>query len=122
MRRQSFWQSFTVAFRGIAHVLRNEPNARFHAVAAVAVLLMAALLKLPPRDWAMLGLTIGAIFSAEMGNSAVESLVDLLSPDYQERAKIAKDVAAGAVLTLAIAAVAVGLCLLGPPLYAALRG
>jgi len=70
----------------------------------------------------MLGLTIGVVFAAEMGNSAVESLVDLLAPEYHERAKVAKDAAAGAVLTLAIAAVAVGLCLFGPPLCAALGG
>ena len=87
-----------------------------------AVILVGIWLHLPPRDWAVLALTIGVVLAVEVGNTAIEALVDLASPDTHPLAKVAKDAAAGAVLILALAAVVVGLTILGPPLWARLMG
>ncbi len=117
MRAASVWQSFRFAFAGIWHTWRTQRNAKIHTVISVAVLLLGIYIHLPARDWAVLALTIGGVFAAEILNTAVEAIVDLVSPEYHPLAKIAKDAAAGAVLILAIAAVMVGLFILGVPLW-----
>jgi undecaprenol kinase len=122
LAQRSLAGSFRNAFAGIGQVLRTQRNARIELAVALLVLLLGWWLRLPPRDWAVLWLTIGGVLSAEIINTVAEALVDLVSPEYHDRAKIAKDAAAGAVLVLAIASVLVGLCLLGPPLWEQLRG
>lgn len=112
--------SFRYALAGIAHLVRTQPNARIHLAIAVAVVLLGLWLGLPARDWAVIALTIGMVFAAEGFNTAIEALVDLVSPDPHPLAKVAKDVAAGAVLMAALAAIAVGLLIFGPPLWAGL--
>lgn len=81
------------------------------------VLALAIWLKLGTVPVSILILTIGAVLAGETINTTVESIVDLLSPEYHDRAKIAKDVSAGAVLILSLAAIAIGLLILGPPLW-----
>jgi len=89
-------------------------------IAALAAVALAAWLQVDSIRWAILLLTIGAVCAGETINTTVEALVDLLSPEWHERAKVAKDVSAGAVLLLGITAIAVGLLVLGPPLWTAL--
>lgn len=120
MRATSLWKSFGHAAAGIIYVLKTQRNARIHAAIAVAAVGLGLVLRLPRIDWAVLVLTIGMVFIAEFVNTVVESLVDLTSPEIHPLARVAKDVASGAVLVLAIVAVAVGLLILGPPLYARL--
>lgn len=112
--------SLRYAARGLWHVLQEERNARFHAVAAVAVLLLSAWLRLPPAEWAIIVLAITLVFAGEMLNTVVERLVDLHSPVLSPLAGQAKDVAAGAVLFASLAAAVVGLLVLGPRLWARL--
>lgn len=90
---------------------------RIHLAVAFAVVVAGIWLGIPRRDWALLALTIGAVLIAEIINTVVEAIVDLLSPEWHERAKVAKDLAAGAVLVIAVAAIVVGLFILGPPLW-----
>jgi diacylglycerol kinase len=71
---------------------------------------------------AVLAMTVGAVIAGEFFNTAVEAMVDLLSPQYHDRAKVAKDVAAGAVLMLGLMSILVGLLILGPPLWERLFG
>lgn len=118
MRATSLWKSFGHAAAGIVYVLRTQRNARIHAAIAVAVIAVGLLLGLPRIDWAVLILTIGMVFIAEFVNTVVEALVDLISPQIHPLARVAKDVSSGAVLVLALVAVAVGLLILGPPLCA----
>ncbi|RME82333.1 MAG: diacylglycerol kinase family protein [Caldilineae bacterium] len=120
MRAASVWQSFRFAFAGLWHVLRTQRNARIHVAVTVAVVALGLFLRLSPPRWAVLALTIGVVFAAETMNTVVENLVDLVSPTFHPQAKVAKDAAAGAVLVLAMAAVVVGLLILGPPLWALL--
>lgn len=116
MRTRSLWHSFVCAFAGLRDVVRGGRNAKIHVVIAVVVIAAGFSLDISRTDWAILLLTIGAVFAAESANTALESVVDLASPEHHELARRAKDCAAGAVLVMAIAAVAVGLLVLGPPL------
>jgi len=112
--------SFRYAFHGWHYALRTQQNIWIHTVVATAVLVMGVWLKLPPRDWAVLILTTAMVFSAEFLNTSIEAVVDLASPDHHPLAKIAKDVGAASVLVAALAAIFVGLLILGPPLWARL--
>jgi diacylglycerol kinase (ATP) len=116
----SRWHSFGHAFRGWAYVLRTQQNAWIHAVTATLVFLVALWLGIPPRDWAVLIMTIAMVFTAEFINTSIEAVVDLASPTHHPLAKVGKDVGAAAVLIAALAAILVGLLILGPPLWARL--
>lgn len=109
--------SFRHAFAGWWYVLRTQHNAWIHAVASIAILAVAVWLGLEPTQWAILIVTIALVWVAEFVNTAVEAAVDLLSPDIHPLAKIAKDIAAAAVLIAALAAAVVGLLLMGPKLW-----
>ena len=108
--------SFGHAFRGWVYVMQTQHNARIHAVAAIFVFVLGAWLRVPARDWAVLILTIATVFAAEFVNTAIEAVVDLASPQKHPLAKVGKDVGAAAVLIAALAAVLIGLLILGPPL------
>jgi diacylglycerol kinase (ATP) len=110
-------RSFGYAFRGWWHVIRTQQNAWIHAIISTAVLIVGLWLRLPPRDWAVLLLTIAMVWTAEFLNTAIEAVVDLASPAKHPLAKVGKDVGAAAVLIAALAAIGVGLLILGPPLW-----
>lgn len=112
--------AFGHAFRGWGHVLKTQQNAWIHSLIASLVVAMGAWLEITVRDWAILVLTIAMVFSAEFINTAIEAVVDLASPALHPLAKVGKDVGAGAVLVAALAAIVVGLLILGPPLWAKL--
>lgn len=109
--------SFRHAFRGWFYALRTQRNAWIHSAVATIVLILGIWLQLSPLDWAIIILTIAMVFAAEFMNTAIEAVVDLASPDTHPLAKIAKDVGAAAVLVAALAAIIIGLLLLGPPLW-----
>jgi diacylglycerol kinase len=115
-------RSFGYAFRGWGYVLRTQPNAWIHAVISTAVISVAIWLNLPARDWAVLIVTMALVWSSESMNTAIEAVVDLASPAHHPLAKAAKDAGAAAVLIAAIAAVLIGLLILGPPLWEKLFG
>ncbi|MFZ5821396.1 MAG: diacylglycerol kinase family protein [Chloroflexota bacterium] len=114
---QSRIRSFRHAFHGWGYVLQTQQNAWIHAVVATAVFAVGLWLGLPARDWAVLVLTIAMVFTAEFVNTAIEAVVDLASPARHPLAKVGKDVGAAAVLIAALAAIGVGLLILGPPLW-----
>lgn len=116
MRHRSLLLSFRDAFVGVGHVLRTQRNAKIQCVVASAAVILAIVLGLAAPDWAILALAVAVVLAAEIANTAVETVVDAISPGPSETARIAKDAAAGAVLVLAIGAAAVGVFLLGPPL------
>lgn len=114
--------SFRFAFEGWLYVARSQRNAWIHALATVLVVMIAFWLGASTTDWALLVLAITIVWAAEMANTAVEAVVDLVSPEPQPLAKIAKDVAAGAVLVCAVGAAITGVLILGPPLWERLFG
>ena len=109
--------AFGHAFRGWGYVLKTQHNAWIHSSVAAIVILLGLWLELPARDWAVLVLTIAMVFMAEFINTSIEAVVDLASPVHHPLAKVGKDVGAGAVLVAALAAVLIGLLILGPPLW-----
>jgi len=119
MRR--FLESLKYAAAGIALAVRKERNMRIHLCAAAAVALLALWLGVGPLEWAVLLALCGLVIGLELVNTAVERVVDLASPEHRPLAKEAKDAAAGGVLAAALFAAAVGLILLGPPLWNRLR-
>ena len=114
--------SFRHAFRGLRHALRTQRNAWIHSAVSLVVVALAVWLALPARDWTVLILTIAIVFTAEFINTAIEAVVDLATSEHHPLAKVSKDVGAAAVLVAAIAAIAIGLLILGPPLWLKLQG
>jgi len=118
--RRSFFEGFRFAAEGLVYVFHSQRNFRVHLVVAAAVGLVGLWLRLPVPSWAILALTVGSVLVTEIFNTAAESFVDLVSPEYHPVAKRVKDLTAGAVLVVAIVSVVVGLLVLGPPLLARL--
>ena len=113
-------QSFSHAARGWWYVARTQRNAWIHVGITAAVVVVSFWLGLDARDWAVIVTVTMVVYVAEFLNTAIEVVVDLASPQIHPLAKVAKDVGAGAVLIAAVAAVIVGLLILGPPLWAKL--
>jgi diacylglycerol kinase len=82
---------------------------KVHVTAAVLTVIAGALLHLEPLEWAIISILIGMVFAAELLNTAIEAIVDLVSPDFDPLAKAAKDAAAAFVLVFAVTSVIVGL-------------
>jgi diacylglycerol kinase (ATP) len=115
-------RAFRYAFSGWWFVVRTQRNAWIHMVVSVIVIVMSFLLRISASDWALILLAIALVWIAEFLNTALEAVVDLASNHQQhELARVGKDVGAAAVLIAAIASIIVGLLILGPPLWAAIR-
>jgi diacylglycerol kinase len=104
----------------MAHVLRTQRNAWIHAVMTLLVVVLGVWLRVPWAQWPALLLAVALVWMAEFINSALEAIVDLASPERHPLARVGKDVGAAAVLIAALAAAAVGLIILLPPLMARL--
>jgi len=98
-------KSFYYAFSGIFHCIKYETNFRIHIVAMLSVIVFSSVYTVPPYEKAILVILISLVMVGELINTAVEAVVDKISPEKSSDAKIAKDAAAGAVLTFAISAV-----------------
>ena len=107
-RTPSIIDSFNYAFEGIIHVLRTQRNMRIHFLAAVAVLVAALAFDVSRLELIALFLAISFVLIAEMVNTAIEATVDVASTSFDPMAKLAKDIAAGAVLIAAVNAIAIG--------------
>ena len=116
-RSPSVLRSFYFAYCGLSYLLRTQRNARIHLLIAAIVCAIAAWLRVGPLQWAILVLTIAMVLILEGVNTAIEAIVDLISPQIHPLARIAKDVSAATVLIAAIAAVIIGGVMLGPPLW-----
>lgn len=114
-------RSFYYAFAGIGFLFRTQRNARIELTIGVIACALAAWLNISRVEWAVIAFTIALVLILEGLNTAVECAIDLASPEMHPLAKAAKDLAAGMVLIASIASVAVGLLILGPPLWAKLR-
>ena len=112
--------SMGYALAGWWYAIRRERSIWVHLVATVAVIVVAVWLQVSRLDWALLVLAIGLVWMAELMNTAVEAVVDLVSPEFNPLAKVAKDTAAAAVLAASLAASVVGLLVFGPPLWGVL--
>ncbi|NJL93580.1 MAG: diacylglycerol kinase family protein [Anaerolineae bacterium] len=109
--------SLSYAVAGLLYVLRYAKNARIQALATLSVVLLGLWLSLSRLEWALLTLLIALNWFAEVANTSLEAAVNLASPGYHPMAQVAKDVAAGGSLLMALTSVIVGLLVLGPPLW-----
>ena len=114
--RATFLRSFVHASNGVLYALRTQRNARVHLAAAILAVALGIALHLSPVEFALIALAIMAVLVAEMLNTVAEAVVDLVTSEYHPLARVAKDVAAGAVLVCAIFAVIIGLLVFGPHL------
>jgi len=107
-RAPSLLDSFNYAFEGIIHVLRTQRNLRIHFAIAIGVIAAAAALDVERIELIALLLAIAFVLVAEMVNSAIEGAIDVSTTSFDPNAKLAKDIAAGAVLIASVTALAVG--------------
>ena len=122
-KKRRLWHSFADAFRGIGCCIKSERNMRIHLVACAYVLFFASQLSLSRGEMACLLLAIGGVMTAETLNTALEKLCDFAQKNLNRYIRVIKDMAAGAVLLSAIAALLVGVVILfRPELWALLWG
>lgn len=114
--------SFTYAWAGVKYAFQTQRNFRIHVCVGTLAIGLSVVLDLTPIEVSIICLTIGAVLTMELLNTAIESVVDLtVKQSYHELAKIAKDCAAGAVLISSIAAILIAGTLLLPPLIHAIQ-
>lgn len=112
-KNQKFFKALKNALNGIMYTLKTQRNLKIQIVFAILAVIFGFVLKINSVEWLILILTIFFVFFAELFNTAIETAVDLYTLEYNEKAKIAKDVAAGAVTISAICSIFIGIGLFG---------
>ncbi len=108
------YNSFKFAFKGMTAVFRSEPNMHLHVLASVLVFAMAYLFEVTRMEWCLLVFCVGFVWMAEIFNTSIETLTNLVSPEQHVLAGKTKDLAAGAVLMAAITSAVIGLIIFIP--------
>lgn len=114
-------KSFSHAFRGIRMTIGSEPNMRIHLVIAFCVIIAGIIFEIRLIEWLLCFLCFGLVMASEMVNTAIEKLVDLVSPEFHPIAGKVKDMASGAVLVTAIVSAVVGLAIFLPKIILAIQ-
>jgi undecaprenol kinase len=112
--KHSIADNFKFAYNGIHIAVKMGRNIKIMIVFGVFAAISGLIFNISSGQWLSLILIIALVLSLEMANTALEAVVDLVSPGFNEKAKIAKDMAAGAVLTASIASVIIGLIIFLP--------
>lgn len=102
------------AIEGILHAAKTQRHLRYHFYSAVAILILSYILGVARADFLIISIAVILVLLAEMVNTAIEYVVDMISPEHSEKARITKDVAAGAVLITAFGAAVLGYIILFP--------
>lgn len=110
-------RSFSFAIYGIRTAITQERNMRIHLSISLIVVIFGLIFSISAVEWIFILLTIGGMISLEIINTAIERLVDLVTPDFHPLAKQAKDLAAGAVFSFAIISVIIGMIIFGPYIF-----
>ncbi len=113
---KKFIRGFGYALNGIRHAAVTQLNFRVHVVAAIVAVGAGYALHISAVEWLWIILCIAMVLAAELFNTALEFLTDLVSPEYNKKAGLVKDMAAGAVLITAICALVIGLIIFVPKL------
>lgn len=100
--------SFKYAIEGFISSFKTERNMKNHILAMICVIILGIIYKLSVKEWMICIISISMVISAELFNTAIETVVDMISPEKNEKAKLAKDISAAAVLTLAVGAMIIG--------------
>ncbi|KAF0196750.1 MAG: diacylglycerol kinase [Bacteroidetes bacterium] len=107
-------RSFSAAFRGLWLIFRTERNARIHLAAAVLVTIAGCFLGISKTDWIIILLLFAIVIAAEMINTAIEKLADVVESGFSERVRDLKDISAGAVLWTSMVSVIIGIIIFAP--------
>lgn len=114
IKHRTLIKSFGYAVNGIRFALKEDQNIRIHLVAAIVVIGLSFFFQVNAFEMGILGVMILLVITTEMINTALEKTVDLITKEYREEAKIAKDVGAGMVLISAVGSVIVGVLIFAP--------
>ncbi|NEU07542.1 diacylglycerol kinase family protein [Flavihumibacter sp. R14] len=114
---KKFLFSFTYAFKGLQYAFRTQLNFKVHSISALSAIALGYWLNIGKHDWLWIFLAIGLVLTAELFNTALEVLVDLVSPEYHPKAGVVKDVSAAAVLITALLSIAIGMMVFLPKLF-----
>ena len=109
--------SFGYAFSGLKTALKNEPNIRIHLLISLLTIVLALFLGFSPVEWIILAFTIAFVLILELINTSLEALINIVSPEIKEEARMAKDVSAAAVLIGALLSVVVAGFLFLPKVF-----
>lgn len=120
--RSSFAESVGHALDGLEYTINHERNFKIELVFAMLVTISSFILKVSLIEWTILVLVISMVLALEMINTAIERCVDLVTKDYKELAKLAKDIAAGAVLITSMFSVVIGIIIFLPKIINLLGG
>ena len=112
--------SFKYAIEGFVSSFKTERNMKIHIMAMIIVIALGIFMKLNKIEWCIITIAIVIVISAELFNTAIETVVDIAMPEINPKAKFAKDVAAGAVLIFAISSAIIGLIIFIPKIIAIL--
>lgn len=118
LKDKKIFNSFKYAFEGILSSLKTEKNMKFHMLAMIFVIILGIYFKINKVEWCICIICIVLVISTELVNTAIETVVDMICPEKNDKAKLAKDVAAGAVLVLALGAIVIGLIIFLPKVLA----
>ncbi len=110
-------RGFVFAFRGLTHVVKTQHNMWIHLAITLAVIVAAVLLRVNKVDWLWLIISVTLVFFAEVINSAFEFLCDVVRPEHHDAVAKAKDIAAGAVLLVALGAAIIGAIVFWPYIF-----
>ncbi len=111
----NFLKGFQAAFRGVVHCINHERNMRIHTVAALYVFVFSFFFHISAAGYGVLFTVFGLMLALEVINTGLEALADRISAGYSPVVKVVKDIAAGAVLVMAVFAVAVAVVLFWQP-------
>lgn len=114
MQLKKLIESFKYAFTGIKTAIKKEQNMKIHFAIATLVVILGILLKISKIEWIICIISIAMVISAEAFNTAIETTIDMITTEKNEKAKIAKDVSAGAVLIVAIGTAIIGIIIFLP--------
>lgn len=107
-------KSFGYAFSGLLYALKYNQNLRIHFIVAIVVAIFSIVFDVNPFEMGILGITILLVIAAEMVNTSIEEMVNLITNEHRQEAKVAKDVAAGMVLVTALGSIIVGILIFVP--------
>jgi diacylglycerol kinase len=111
---KKFFGGFVFAFNGIKYTFKTQLNFRVHCFAAIVLIGLCFYLELNKTEWLWIIAAMAIVFMAELANTAIETLVDLVSPEYNINAGRIKDIAAALVLIAAVMSLAIGILILLP--------
>lgn len=116
-KEKKLMNSFKYAFEGIFTALKTERNIKIHIIIMILVIIFGIILKINKIEWIICIILFGFVISLELINTSIENTVDLITIEKNQKAKIAKDVAAGAVLIAAIISAIIGLIIFVPKIF-----